>query len=87
MDTYGVRAIHPPPERGGFPRNRLRSLTVLNPSPRESPRFSHGEESGYGYSTVATRKDLREQASHKAGNATRPALYLPGLKAEVSRAN
>jgi hypothetical protein len=20
MDTYGVRAIHPPPERGGFPR-------------------------------------------------------------------
>ena len=42
---------------------------------------------GYGYSTVATIKDLREQVSHKAGNATRPALYLSGLKAGVSRAN
>lgn len=39
---------------------------------------------GYGYSIVA--KTESEQVSHKAGNASRSALYLPGLKAEVSRA-
>ena len=39
---------------------------------------------GYGYSTVAKMES--EQVSHKAGNASRSALYLPGLKAEVSRA-
>ena len=40
---------------------------------------------GYGFSTVASRKELRELVSHKAGNASRSALYLPGLN-EVSRA-
>ena len=39
---------------------------------------------GYGYSQVA--KIESEQVSHKARNASRSALYLPGLKAEVSRA-
>jgi len=41
---------------------------------------------GYGFSTVATRKELRDQVGYKAGNASRSALYLPGLNAEVSRA-
>lgn len=41
---------------------------------------------GYGYSTVATRKELRDQVSHKAGIASQSALYLPCLNAEVSRA-
>ncbi len=41
---------------------------------------------GYGYSTVATRKEMRDQVSHKAGNDSRSALYFPGLNAEVSRA-
>ena len=27
MDTFGVRAIHPPPEGGGFPRNLLKCYT------------------------------------------------------------
>lgn len=39
---------------------------------------------GYGYSIVAKIKG--DQVSHKAGNASRSALYLPGLKAGVSRA-
>ena len=42
---------------------------------------------GYGFSTVATRKELCDSGSHKAENASRSALYLPGLQAEVSRAN
>lgn len=41
---------------------------------------------GYGFSTVATRKEMCDLGSHKAGNASRSALYLPGLKAGVSRA-
>ena len=41
---------------------------------------------GYGYSTVAERKELRKLVSHKAGNASRSALYLPGLNDGVSRA-
>lgn len=41
---------------------------------------------GYGYSQVATRKEMCDSGSHKAGNATRSALYLPGMNAEVSRA-
>ena len=41
---------------------------------------------GYGFSTVATRKEMCDLGSHKAGNASRSALYLPGLNAEVSRA-
>jgi len=41
---------------------------------------------GYGYSTVATRKEMRDSGSHKAGNASRSAFHLPGLNAEVSRA-
>jgi len=41
---------------------------------------------GYGYSRVATRKEMRDLDSYKAGNATRSALYLPGMNAEVSRA-
>lgn len=41
---------------------------------------------GYGFSTVAEKKELRELVSHKARNASRSALYLPGLNAEVSRA-
>lgn len=41
---------------------------------------------GYGYSTVATRKELCDQVSHKAGIAPQSALYLPGINAEVSRA-
>ena len=28
MDTCGVRAIHPPPERGGFPRIPLKKLAL-----------------------------------------------------------
>ena len=40
---------------------------------------------GYGYSHVAKMEG--EQVSHIARNAIRSALYLPGLKAEVSRAN
>lgn len=28
MDTFGVRAIHPPPERGGFLRIWLKRLTL-----------------------------------------------------------
>jgi 5-methylcytosine-specific restriction endonuclease McrA len=39
---------------------------------------------GYGYSTVAFMES--EQVGHKARIAPRSALYLPGLKAEVSRA-
>jgi hypothetical protein len=39
---------------------------------------------GYGYSTVA--KIESEQVCHKAGNAKRSALYLPGMNAGVSRA-
>ena len=42
---------------------------------------------GYGFSTVATRKDMCDLGRHKARNASRSALYLPSLKAEVSRAN
>lgn len=42
---------------------------------------------GYGYSTVATRKEMCEQVSRKAGIAPQSALYLTGLKADVSRAN
>jgi 5-methylcytosine-specific restriction endonuclease McrA len=40
---------------------------------------------GYGYSTVAYIDS--EQVSHKARIAPQSTLYLPGLKAEVSRAN
>ena len=40
---------------------------------------------GYGYSMVAKMES--EQVSHKARNASRSALYLPGLNAGVSRAN
>jgi hypothetical protein len=29
MDTSGVRAIHPPPERGGFPRILLKRALVI----------------------------------------------------------
>ena len=39
---------------------------------------------GYGYSTVATRKEMREQVSHKARNSSRSALYLTALKGSVS---
>jgi 5-methylcytosine-specific restriction endonuclease McrA len=39
---------------------------------------------GYGYSTVAKMES--EQVCHKAGDAKRSALYLPGMNAEVSRA-
>jgi 5-methylcytosine-specific restriction endonuclease McrA len=39
---------------------------------------------GYGYSTV--EKMESEQVSHKARNASRSALYLPSMNAEVSRA-
>ena len=41
---------------------------------------------GYGFSTVAARKEWRDQVSHKAGIASQSALYLPGINAEVSRA-
>lgn len=41
---------------------------------------------GYGYSTVASGKELRDQVSHKAEIAPQSALYLPGINAEVSRA-
>jgi hypothetical protein len=40
---------------------------------------------GYGYSIVAKMES--EQVSHKARRHPGVALYLPGLKAEVSRAN
>ena len=40
---------------------------------------------GYGFSTVATRKEMCDSGSHKAGNASRSSLYLPGMNAEVSR--
>lgn len=40
---------------------------------------------GYGYSTVAKMES--EQVSHKARNAARSALDLPGMNAGVSRAN
>jgi 5-methylcytosine-specific restriction endonuclease McrA len=41
---------------------------------------------GYGYLTVATRKEMRDQVSYQAGNASRSALYLTALKGSVSRA-
>lgn len=42
---------------------------------------------GYGFSTVATRKELRDLVATKQGTLRVHALYLPGLNAEVSRAN
>ncbi|OIR09483.1 HNH endonuclease [mine drainage metagenome] len=41
---------------------------------------------GYGYSQVAERKEMRNQVSRKARNASRSALYLTSLKDSVSRA-
>ena len=40
---------------------------------------------GYGYSQVAKMDVTGTLPQHK--DASHPALYLPGLKAEVSRAN
>jgi len=42
---------------------------------------------GYGFSTVVTRKEMCDSGCHKAGNASRSTLYLPGMNAGVSRAN
>ena len=41
---------------------------------------------GYGYFLNRANHTGREQVRHKASDAAHPALYLPGLKAEVSRA-
>ena len=42
---------------------------------------------GYGYFFNRANNTRREQARPKARNAARSALYLPGMNAEVSRAN
>ena len=42
---------------------------------------------GYGYFFNRANNTGREQARPKARNAARSALYLPGINAEVSRAN
>ena len=42
---------------------------------------------GYGYFFNRANNAKREQARPKARNAARSALYLPGMNAEVSRAN
>jgi hypothetical protein len=42
---------------------------------------------GYGYFFNRANNTKREQARPKARNAARSALYLPGMNAEVSRAN
>jgi hypothetical protein len=42
---------------------------------------------GYGYFFNRANNAKREQARPQARNAARSALYLPGMNAEVSRAN
>ena len=50
---------------------------------RGKPLMQCGD--GYGYSQVAKMDVRGTPPQHR--DASHPALYLPGLKAEVSRAN